>query len=166
MARQNSFDIVSEVDLAEVRNAVNQAMKEVIQRYDFKGVESHITLDEKQSQLVLATADKFYLKPLTELLRLKLARRDVPLKALDFGPVEPAAKDSVRQTVTLQQGIPLEKAREIVKFIKGMKLKVQAAINGDLVRVSGRDRDTLQQVIAALKEHDFGIDMQFTNYRS
>ncbi|MCP4656388.1 MAG: YajQ family cyclic di-GMP-binding protein [bacterium] len=166
MAKQNSFDIVSEVDLAEVKNAVNQAMKEVIQRYDFKGVESHITLDEQESKLVLATADEFYLKPLTELLRLKLARRNVPLKALDFGPVEPAAKDSVRQTVGLQQGIPVEKAREVVKFIKGMKLKVQAAINGDFVRVSGRDRDTLQQVIAALKEHDFDIDMQFTNYRT
>lgn len=166
MAQQNTFDVVSKVDMAEVKNAVNQALKEIQQRYDFKGTNSDISLDEKEHKLVLATASDFTLKSLNDVLQQKLVRRNVSLKALSYGKVEPAAKDSVRQTVTLQQGIPIEKAREIVKFIKETKLKVQASINGDFVRVSGKDRDTLQQIIARLKEEDFGIDMQFTNYRS
>lgn len=152
--------------MAEVKNALNQATKEIQQRYDFKGTNSTITLDEKEHTLVLGTASEFTLKSLNDVLQQKLVRRGVSLKALSYGKVEPAAKDTVRQTVTLQQGIPIEKAREIVKFIKDSKLKVQASINGDYVRVSGKDRDTLQQVIALLKEKDFGIDMQFTNYRS
>jgi len=152
--------------MAEVKNAVNQASKEIGQRYDFKGTNSEIQLDEKDHKLVLATASEFTLKSLNDVLQQKLVRRNVSLKALSYGKVEPAAKDSVRQTVTLQQGIPIEKAREIVKFIKDTKLRVQASINGDFVRVSGKDRDTLQQVIVSLKEKDFGIDMQFTNYRS
>jgi uncharacterized protein YajQ (UPF0234 family) len=152
--------------MAEVKNAVNQASKEISQRFDFKGTNSEITLDEKEHKLVLATASEFTLKQLNDVLQQKLTRRGISLKALDYGKVEPAAKDSVRQTVTLQQGIPIEKAREIVKFIKDTKLKVQAAINGDFVRVSGKDRDSLQDVIAALKEKDFGIDMQYTNYRT
>ncbi len=166
MAQQNTFDVVSKVDLAEVKNAVNQAMKEVQQRFDFKGTNSNIELNEKENTLTLATASDFTLKSLNDVLQQKLVKRNVSLKALTYGKIEPAAKDSVRQVVTLQQGIPIEKAREIVKFIKDTKLKVQAAINGDFVRISGKDRDTLQQVIAALKAKDFGIDMQFTNYRS
>lgn len=166
MAQQNTFDVVSKVDMAEVKNAVNQATKEITQRYDFKGTNSEIQLDEKEHKLVLATASEFMLKSLNDVLQQKLIKRSVSLKALSYGNVEPAAKDSVRQTITLQQGIPMEKAREVVKFIKDTKVRVQASINGDFVRVAGKDRDTLQQVIAALKEKDFGIDMQFTNYRS
>jgi uncharacterized protein YajQ (UPF0234 family) len=166
MAQQNTFDVVSKVDMAEVKNAVNQAIKEITQRYDFKGTNSTIELDEKEHKLVLATASEFTLRALIDVLQQKLIRRSVSLKALDYGKIEPAAKDSVRQTVTLQNGIPMEKAREIVKFIKDTKLRVQASINGDFVRVSGKDRDTLQRIIAVLKENDFGIDMQFTNYRS
>ena len=166
MAQQNTFDVVSKVDMAEVKNAVNQATKEVTQRFDFKGTNSEITLDEKEHKMILATASEFTLKQLNDVLQQKLTRRGISLKALDYGKVEPAAKDSVRQTVTLQQGIPIEKAREIVKFIKDSKLKVQASINGDFVRVSGKDRDALQEVIAALKAKDFGIDMQYTNYRT
>ncbi len=152
--------------MAEVKNAVNQAAKEINQRYDFKGTNSTIALDEKEHTLLLATASEFTLKSLNDVLQQKLVRRGVSLKALSYGKVEPAAKDSVRQTVSLQQGIPIEKAREIVKHIKDSKLRVQASINGDFVRVSGRDRDALQEVIALLKEKDFGIDMQYTNYRS
>jgi hypothetical protein len=166
MAQQNTFDVVSKVDLAEVKNAVNQALKEVRQRYDFKGTNSDIILDEKEKKILLATASEFTLRSLNDVLQQKLIRRGVSLKALSYGKVEPAAKDTVRQTVTLQQGIPIEKAREIVKFIKETKLKVQSSINGDFVRVAGKDRDTLQEVIRLLKERDFGIDMQFTNYRS
>ncbi|HUK88971.1 MAG TPA: YajQ family cyclic di-GMP-binding protein [Blastocatellia bacterium] len=166
MAQQNTFDVVSKVDMAEVKNAVNQALKEINQRFDFKGTNSDIALDEKEHKMVLTTASDFTLKSLNDVLQQKLVRRGVSLKALSYGAVEPAAKDTVRQTVTLQQGIPIEKARDVVKFIKDTKLKVQAAINGDFIRVSGKDRDTLQQAIARLKEKDFGIDMQFTNYRS
>ena len=162
----NSFDIVSEIDIEEVKNAVNQAMKEVMQRYDLKGSDSSIELNEKEGNLVLASADEFRLNAVNGILQTKLVRRGVSLKALTYGSVDPAAKGAVRQTVTLQRGIVTDKAREIVKFIKGTKLKVQAAINDDFVRVSGKDRDTLQDIIGRLKEHDFGIDMQFTNYRS
>ena len=166
MAQQNTFDVVSKVDMAEVKNAVNQALKEVHQRYDFKNTNSDIQLDEKDHSITLATASEFTLKSLNDVLQQKLVRRGVSLKALSYGKIEPAAKDSVRQAIALQQGIPIEKARDIVKFIKDSKLKVQASINGDFVRVAGKDRDTLQQVIALLKEKDFGIDMQYTNYRS
>ena len=166
MAKQNSFDVVSEVDLAEVKNAVNQATKEIHQRYDLKGSDSSIDFDDKQGVLTLSSADEFRLEAVKGILQQKLVRRGVSLKALNYATVEPAAKGAVRQVVTLQSGIPTEKARDIVKLIKNAKLKVQAAIQGDLVRVSGKDRDTLQEVIAMLKEEDFGIDMQFTNYRS
>lgn len=166
MAQQNTFDIVSKVDMAEVKNALNQALKEIHQRYDFKGTNSDIELNEKEHTLVIATASEFTLRSVNDVLQQKLVRRGVSLKALSYGKIEPAAKDSVRQTVTLQQGIPIEKAREIVKYIKDTKLRVQASINGDFVRVSGKDRDTLQQAIALLKQKDFGIDTQYTNYRS
>ena len=166
MAQQNTFDVVSRVDLAEVKNAINQATKEISQRYDFKGTNSSIELNEKELKLVLATASEFTLRALTDVLQQKLVRRSVSLKAFSYGKIEPAAKDSVRQTVSIQQGIPSEKAKELVKFIKDSKLRVQASINGDFVRVAGKDRDTLQDVIASLKQKDFGLDLQFTNYRS
>jgi cyclic-di-GMP-binding protein len=162
----NSFDIVSEVSIPEVLNAVQQALKEIQQRYDLKDSKSNIELNEKDKKLVFTSADEFKLTAVTEVLQGKLVKRKVQLKAFTYGKVEAAAGSTVRQEVTLQVGIPIEKAREIVKFIKDSKKKVQAAINGDLVRVSGKDRDTLQDVIAALRGHDFGIDTQFTNYRS
>jgi len=165
MAQTNSFDIVSEVDLAEVKNAVNQAMKEIVQRYDLKGSDSSIELDEGVPELKLASKDEYTLSAVTEILKQKLHRRGVSLKALTYGTIEPAAKESVRQSITLQQGIPTEKGKEIVKFVKTTKLKVQVAIQGETLRVSGKDRDTLQEVIAAVKGEDFGFDMQFTNYR-
>ncbi len=160
-----SFDIVSKVDLQEVSNAIQQALKEIHTRYDLKDSKSDIQLEEKEA-LVLTSADEFKLKAVTDVLQGKLVKRSVPLKALSYGSIEPAAGSTVRQRVTMQQGIPIEKAREIVKVIKNSKKKVQAAIQGDLVRVSGKDRDTLQEIIALLKQSDFGIDMQFTNYRS
>lgn len=164
--QQNSFDIVSKVDLAEVTNAVSQAMKEVHQRYDLKGSGSSIDFNDKEPQLTLASADEFKLDAVSQILQQKLIRRGVSLKALNYGTVEPAAKGTVRQLVKLQQGIPTDQAKEIVKIIKNAKLKVQAAIQGDLVRVTGKDRDTLQEVISLLKEQDLSLDMQFTNYRS
>jgi uncharacterized protein YajQ (UPF0234 family) len=159
-----SFDIVSKVDLQEVSNAVQQALKEIHTRYDLKDSKSDIQLEK--DALVLASADDFKLKAVNDVLQSKLVKRNVPLKALTYGAIEPAAGSTVRQRITMQQGIPIEKARDIVKVIKNSKKKVQAAIQGDLVRVSGKDRDTLQEIIAMLRQQDFGIDMQFTNYRS
>jgi uncharacterized protein YajQ (UPF0234 family) len=164
MAQQNSFDIVSQVDRAEVTNAINQTTKEVGQRFDFKGSTASVALEEKE--LVLSAEDETKLRNMNEILQQKLVRRGVPLKAFNYGKVEPAAGGTVRQHVQIQQGIPQEKAKDIVKSIKDSKAKVQASIQGDMVRVSGRDRDTLQQVIATLKAKDFGINMQFTNYRA
>jgi uncharacterized protein YajQ (UPF0234 family) len=164
MAQQNSFDIVSQVDSAEVKNAVNQTMKEVRQRFDFKDSKASVAFDEKD--LALSAEDETKLRNMNDILQQKLVRRGVPLKALSYGNPEPAAGGTVRQKAQIQQGIPQEKAKDIVKFIKDSKIKVQASIHGDMVRVSGRDRDTLQQVIASLKARDFGINMQFTNYRS
>ncbi len=163
---ENTFDIVSKIDLNEVSNAIQQASKEIQTRYDLKDSKSSIELNEKDHKIQLASADDYKLKAITEILSQKLVKRNVPLKGLQFGTVTPASQGSVRQEVTLQQGIPIEKARDVVKLIKDSKLKVQASIQGDLVRVSGKDRDTLQQVIALLKGKDFGIDMQFTNYRT
>jgi len=162
----NTFDVVSKIDLAEVNNAIQQAMKEIVQRYDLKNSNSDIQLNEKDHKIVLSSQDEFKLKAITDVLEQKLVKRKVPLKGLDFGPLIPAAGSTVRQEITLQQGIPIEKARDIVRIIKDSKKKVQASIQGDLVRVSGRDRDALQDVIALLRGHDFGIDMQFTNYRT
>jgi cyclic-di-GMP-binding protein len=162
---ENSFDIVSKVDMQEVSNAVQQALKEIHTRYDLKDSKSEIQLDAKEG-LTLASADEYKLKSVIDVLQGKLVKRGVSLKALSYGAIEPAAGSTVRQKVTLQQGIPIEKAREIVKLVKNSKLKVQSSIQGDFVRVSGKDRDTLQQVIALIKQSDFGIDMQFTNYRS
>jgi cyclic-di-GMP-binding protein len=162
----NTFDVVSQVEMPEVVNAIQQATKEITTRFDLKDSHSKIELNEKDRKITLHSKDEFKLKAVTEILGQKLVKRKVPLKALDYGPVIPAAGSTVRQEVTLQNGIPIEKAREIVKLIKDSKLKVQAAIQGDLVRVSGKDRDTLQQVIALIRNHEFGIDIQFTNYRT
>src|SRR5437762_1307149 len=164
MASDNSFDVVSKIDLQEVANAIQQAIKEIHTRFDLKDSKSDIALEGKEA-IVLSSIDEYKLKAVNDILQNKLVKRHVPLKGLDYGAVEPAAGSTVRQRVKLQQGIPIEKAREIVKLIKDAKLKVQASIQGDTVRVSGKDRDTLQQVIATLKGKDFGIDMQFTNYR-
>jgi len=162
----NTFDIVSKIDLAEVNNAIQQALKEIHMRFDLKDSKSDIQLNEKDNKIVMSSSDEFKLKAVTDVFEQKLVKRKVPLKGLTFGPVTAAAGSSVRQEVSLQQGIPIEKAREIVKTIKDSKKKVQASIQGDLVRVSGRDRDALQEIIALLRGQDFGIDMQFTNYRS
>ena len=162
----NSFDVVSKVEIPEVLNAVQQATKEIQQRYDLKDSKSSIELNEKDHKIVLASSDEFKLKAVVDILQSKLVKRHVPLKALAFGEIIPAAGSSVKQEITLQQGIATEKAREIVKAVKDSKLKVQASIQGDFVRIAGKDRDTLQSVIALLRERDFGIDMQFTNYRS
>ncbi|HLM57357.1 MAG TPA: YajQ family cyclic di-GMP-binding protein [Pyrinomonadaceae bacterium] len=164
MAQQNSFDIVSQVDRSEVRNALDQTMKEVRQRFDFKGSNAEVKAEE--DDLVLTAEDETKLRNMNDILQQKLVRRGVPLKALSYGRVEPAAGGTVRQRAAIQQGIPTEKAKEIVKFLKDTKLKVQASIQGDVVRVSGRDRDILQDAIAQLKAKDFGINMQYTNYRS
>ncbi|MGW8179246.1 MAG: YajQ family cyclic di-GMP-binding protein [bacterium] len=164
MAKSNSFDVVSKTDLNEVLNAVNQVMKEVRTRFDFKGSSSSVQLENQT--LMLAGDDAYKLQSLTEILQQKLVKRGVSLKALSYGKVENASGGTVRQQISIQQGIPTEKAREISKFVRDLKIKVQASIQGDLVRVSGRDRDTLQAVIRELKEKDFGIDMHFTNYRS
>jgi uncharacterized protein YajQ (UPF0234 family) len=162
----NTFDIVSKIELPEVSNAVQQAVKEIQQRFDLKDSHSSIELREKENKILLASQDDFKLKAVRDILESKLVKRKVPLKGLQYGTITPAAGSTVRQEITLQQGISTEKAREIVKAIKDSKKKVQASIQGDFVRVAGKDRDTLQEVMALLRGADFGIDMQFTNYRS
>ncbi len=165
MAQQNTFDITSTIDLAEVANAINQAMKEVLTRFDFKGSQSSIEVEGKEA-IVLTSDDEYKLKSLSDILQTRLIKRNVPLKGLNYGKIEQALGGTVRQRVDLQQGIPQEKAKEIVRLIKDRKFKVQASIQGDFVRVAGKDRDALQEVIGALRQEDFGIDMQFTNYRT
>jgi uncharacterized protein YajQ (UPF0234 family) len=162
----NSFDIVSKIELPEVSNAVQQALKEILQRYDLKDSKSSIELNEKENKLILHSRDEFSLRAVTDILQGKLVKRKVPLKGMSYGPILPAAGSTVRQEVTMQQGLATEKAKEIVKAIKDSKKKVQASIQGDFVRVSGKDRDSLQEIIALLNGSDFGIDMQFTNYRT
>ena len=164
-AKQCSFDIVATTDMAEVLNAVNQATMEMRQRFDFKGSKSEITLDNKEAQIVLLADSDSKLTAVIDILEGKLVKGKVSLKALSYGNVESASGGMVRQTVKLQQGISSDKGREIVKFIKEMKIKVQAQIMDDQVRVTGKNRDDLQEVIAALKEKDFDIAMNFTNYR-
>ncbi len=161
----NSFDIVSKIDLQEVSNAMQQALKEIHTRFDLKDSHSNIVM-EGQDAIILTSQDEFKLKAVNDVFQGKLVKRGVPLKGLTYGKIEPAAGSTVRQKITLQQGIPIEKARAIVKTIKDTKKKAQASIQGDLVRVSSRDRDTLQEIIALLRKSDFGIDMQFTNYRT
>ena len=162
---ENTFDIVSKIDLQEVSNAIQQALKEVHTRFDLKDSKSSITLEGKDA-IVLQSIDEFKLKAVNDVFQQKLVKRGVPLKGLTYGAVESALGGTARQRITMQQGIPIEKARDIVKLIKNSKKKVQASIQGDLVRESGKDRDTLQEVIAMLRQQDFGIDMQFTNYRT
>ncbi|MBV8841304.1 MAG: YajQ family cyclic di-GMP-binding protein [Bryobacterales bacterium] len=163
---ENTFDVVSKIELPEVSNAVQQAIKEIQQRYDLKNSHSLIELREKENKILLQSQDEFKLKAVTEVLEQKLVKRKVPLKGLNYGAILPAAGSTVRQEISLQQGIPVEKAREIVRVIKDSKKKVQASIQGDFVRIAGKDRDTLQDVIQLLRNTDFGIDMQFTNYRT
>jgi len=163
MASECSFDIASKVDLQEVDNAIHQTIREIGQRFDFKG--SVATVTREEHALLLTAEDEFKLKQMLDILEGKLVKRQVPLKALSRGKVEPAAGGKVRQRLEFQQGIPMEKARELVKLIKGTKLKVQAQILEDQVRVFGRDKDQLQAVIQFLRQQDLGIHMQFTNYR-
>jgi len=160
---ESSFDVVSSVDMQEVKNAIAQAEKEISTRFDLKGTGSEIGLAGEE--IVLASSDEFKLKAVRDVLETRLVKRSVPLKALSFATIEKALGGTVRQKISLQKGIPTEKAREIVKLVKGTKLKVQAAIQGDQVRVSGKNKDDLQKLIQLLKQTDLGIDMQFTNYR-
>jgi len=161
----NTFDIVSKIDPQEVTNAIQQAMKEITTRFDLKDTKSSVALEGKDA-IMLHSADEYKLKHVTDVFQQKMVKRGISLKGLTYGAIEPAAGATVKQKITLQQGIPIEKARDIVKLIKDSKKKVQASIQGDLVRVSGKDRDALQEIIALLKSRDFGIDMQFTNYRT
>lgn len=163
MAKENSFDIVSKTDYAEVTNAINQTRKEISQRFDFKG--SKALVDMFDNDLILSAEDETKMRNMNDILQSKLIKRGISLKALDYQKVEPSAGSTVRQVANIQQGIPIDKAKEIVKFIKDTKIKVQASIQGDSVRVSGKDRDDLQDVMSKLKAKDFGIDMSFENYR-
>lgn len=163
-AAENSFDIVSNVDLQEVRNAVNQAEKEIVNRYDLKKAAAVLRLEGEE--IVLEAADDFSLQQALDVLQSKLVKRGVNLKSLRYGKIEPASGSRARQRITLQQGIPIDTAKKIVAEIKTKKLKVQAAIQGDTVRVSGKNRDDLQTVIAALKALDLDIPLTFSNYRS
>ena len=166
MATPASFDITSTVDLQEVDNALNQARKEVAQRYDFKGSKASIDFDPTESKLVLVADDDFKLNALWEIVQTRLVRRNVPTKNLTRGAAQPAANSTVRQEIALQQGIPSETARDIVKFIKDGKLrKVQAAIQGDQLRITSPSKDELQDVMRLLREQDFEVALQFGNYR-
>ncbi len=165
MADQNSFDIVCKVDMAEVTNALDQARREIQTRYDLKGSKNEITLDTEKNDIVLLSSDDMKLKAVVDILQSRLHKRGIPLKALSYGDPETAAGGALRQRIGVQQGIPIEKAREIVRIIKDLKLKVQAAIQEDQVRVSGKNRDDLQKVIATLRDKDLDIALQFTNYR-
>ena len=166
MANLCSFDVTSNVDLQEVDNALNQARKEVAQRYEFKGSKASIDFDPKESKLVLAADDEFKVNALWEIVQTRLIRRNVPVKNLSRGPATPAANSTVRQDITLQQGIPGDKAKDIVKFLKDSKLKkVQASIQGDQLRVQSVSKDDLQEAMRLLREQDFGVALQFGNYR-
>jgi uncharacterized protein YajQ (UPF0234 family) len=166
MAATSSFDITSTIDMAEVDNALNQARKELAQRFDFKGSPAAIDLDAKANTLTISAEDTFKVEAVWEILQTRMVRRNIPVKNLKRGEVEPAAGGTVRQVITLQQGIPIEAARDIVKHLKDLKMKkVQAAIQGDQVRVSSPSKDELQAAMGALRAKDFGIALQFGNYR-
>lgn len=165
MADEHSFDIGCQIDMQEVTNAVNQSMKEISQRFDFKGSKSNIEIDKGNNTIVVTSDDEFKLKNVLDILQGKLVKREVSLKALSYGKVEPAAATTVRQKITLQQGVPIDKAKEIVKIIKDMKLKVSSEIQSDSVRVRGKKLDDLQVIIEKIKGQDFDIHLQFTNYR-
>ncbi len=165
MAQENSFDIVSKVDMQEVRNALDQAIKEIRQRFDLKDSHSEVTLEGNEN-IQLASSNEYKLEAVKDILAQKLVKRGVSLKNLTYGKVEPATGQSVRQKISLQQGIPIEKAKEIVRLVKDSKKKAQASIQGDTVRISSKDRDELQAIIALLRAKDLGLELQFTNYRS
>ena len=166
MPATSSFDITSTIDFQEVDNALNQARKEVGQRYDFKGATAEITLNPTDKTLTLLADEEFKMNALWEIVQTRLVRRGVPVKNFKVGASEPSSGGTVRRVITIQQGIPIEAAREIVKFIKERKLKkVQAAIQADQVRVTSPSKDDLQEAMRALREHDFGVALQFGNYR-
>src|SRR3954465_1423013 len=166
MATTSSFDITSTLDLQEVDNAINQARKEVAQRYDFKGAKADIDFNRTEKTLTLTADDKMKIEALWEIIQTRLVRRNVPVKNFKAGDIEPGSAGPVKQTIPLQQGIPIEAARDIVKFLKDAKLKkVQAAIQADQVRVTAPSRDDLQEAMRMLREHDFGVALQFGNYR-
>ena len=166
MAQDNSFDIVSKVDIQEVRNAIDQALKEIRQRFDLKDSHSEISLAEGDKEIQLASDGEYHLEAVKEILGQKLVKRGVSLKNLTYGKLEPALGKSVRQKISLQQGIPVEKAKEIVRLVKDAKKRAQVTIMGDTVRVSSKDRDELQAIIALLRGREMGLDLQFTNYRT
>ena len=166
MAQENSFDIVSKVDIQEVRNAIDQALKEVRQRFDLKDSHSEVNLAEADKEIQLASDGEYHLEAVREILGQKLVKRGVSLKNLTYEKVEPATGKSVRQKIKLQVGIPIERAKEIVRLVKDSKKKAQASIQGDTVRVSSKDRDELQSIIALLRGKDLGVELQFTNYRT
>lgn len=165
MAEEFSFDVVSKVDEQELENAVNQAIKEISQRFDFKGSKSEITINKKDKKVDLVSDDEFKLNQVKDVLHSKLIKRGISLKALTYGAIDPAAGSTVRQTGTLVQGIAQEHAKELVKHIKNLGVKVQAQIQSDQLRVSSRAKDDLQTVIASLRALDFKVPLQFTNYR-
>lgn len=165
MAKDSSFDVVSVVNLQEIDNAINQANKEISTRYDFKGSNCRIEWNKTQNQISIDADDDFRLKSVQDILHSKFVRRGIDLNALNYGKPEQASGGTVRQIAGIQQGIDPDKGREINKFVKNSKLKVQVAIEGDKVRVSGKNKDDLQKVIQLLKEHDFGLPLQFTNFR-
>ena len=165
MAQDNSFDVVSKIDMQEARNAIDQAMKEIRQRFDLKDTHSEVNL-EGQDTIQLASSNEYKLEAVKDILCQKLVKRGVSLKNLTYGKIEPAAGQSVRQKISLQQGIPVEKAKEIVRLVKDSRKKAQASIQGDTVRISSKDRDVLQEIIAMLRGKDMGLDLQFTNYRT
>jgi uncharacterized protein YajQ (UPF0234 family) len=162
----NSFDVVSVVDMPEVLNAVQQASKEILTRFDLKNTKSEIELNEKEKKITVTSNDEFKLKAVVDVFQQKLAKRKVPLKNFVYNPIQPAAGSTVRQEITIQSGLAVEKSKEIVRAIKDSKIRVQASIQGDLVRVSGKSRDLLQEVIQLLRQSDFGVELQFTNYRT
>ena len=164
MAAENTFDIVCKIDMQEVANALDQTRREVETRYDLKAAKNEITLDKQD--IVVLSADDMKLKAVVDILQSKLHKRGVPLKALTYGTVEDAAGSTKRQRITLQQGIPIEKAKEIVRLVKDSKIKVQASIHEDKVKVAGKNRDDLQKIIAMVREKDLGIAVAFDNYRS
>ncbi len=165
MADDKSFDIVSKVDLAEVENAINQAMKEIYNRYDFKGTKTKIELDKDKNEIRILSDDDFRLKSVIDVLETKFVKRKIPIKALEYGTVESASGGAVRQSITLQQGIPMDKAKEIIKILKAAKMKLQGEIQKDQVRIRGKKLDDLQTFMSMLKEKDIGIHMDFVNYR-
>lgn len=163
MSKENSFDIACKVDMQEVNNAVHQTLKEIRQRFDFK--DSKTRIDIEKEQIVILTENEFRLRNIIDIMESRMFKRGVPIKALSYEKIEDAAQSMIRQRISIQQGIPTEKAKEIIKLIKELKLKVQGQIQEDQVRIFGKNKDDLQVVIKMLKEKDLGIEMQFINYR-